>query len=187
MSKIDSSTAPSSPYSSPELTAVLARRDDLRSRFDSATQVVLAAVPIRKLSLAAQEAFLLAHADMSFAQTLFQSSDVTFNRLQYASGMLVVGTGNRFGVAEALVIPACIRDIANKLDVVETLIDRLEASIAALSAAPEGTGNIDHNGCTCSHCLGCTCKRYVPGEKLAADDPVIIAFSARRDLPSAGK
>jgi len=181
MSKIDSNTAPSTSYSSPELTAFQAHCDGLRSRFDSASQAVQAAVPVRKLSLAGQETFLLAHADMLFGQELFQRIEGPLNGLKFSTGMLVVGTANRFGVSEDLVIPAFIKHLSRQLACIETVIERLEAGVVALVPEPA-----PEKSCMCER-VGCSCRRYVPGEKLATDDPVIIAFSARRDLPSAGR
>jgi len=191
MTKIDannSSSLSSASSYSVDLSVVQARIDALHPRAAGASRAVAEAVPVRKLSLAAQEAFILALSDTQFVRELVQKIDSRLRELKSSAGMFVVGTGNRFGVAEEVVIPATIKDLQRQLDLIESVINRLEAAVATFKAASEsdsdspGTSNLS-SACSPS----CPCHRYVPGEKLADDDPVIIAFSARRDLPSAGR
>jgi len=211
MTKVDSPISSAAVLPNPY--AVKTRFDSQRLRFDRVAAAVQGAVPVDKLPLAAQESFLLALWDEQFLRALFGQVEVLFRGLNFAeiptaivhdeaatyaalgamSGMFIVGTGNRFGVVEELVIPARIKSIDTQLDVIEKLLLRLEAGVKEFAFTPvagtaaDGSAASSCCGNACTACSGCSCKRYYPGQKLADDDPVIIAFSARRDLPSAGK
>jgi hypothetical protein len=136
------------------IVAMKAQFDDFTARGNKAGETLQAAIPLTGRPLPAQEAFLFALADIKLLQHLMETVQNTFNgiNLQAATpeqlaeggdfaqslaelaGEMIEAMVENFGLSKEIIMPTCIKDLARDLALVETIIVRLEASVAIIAA-----------------------------------------------------
>lgn len=138
----------------PNVLALKSKFDALKERCVEVATSIQAAIPLTDRPQASQEAFFLAFADLKLLEELTDTAVNTFKcinleeaspeTIQEPSGLLAALTYfaegiidmvvEGYGLSKEFVMPAIIKDLERQINLIETLVVRAEASLAAMDA-----------------------------------------------------